>query len=474
MVDLSSKRISILGGGPAGLSAGKVLTDTGADVTVFEMADDVGGLSRTYETDGFRFDLGGHRFFTKKNQLNEFLYDLLSDELIMVDRSSKIFLRGKYFNYPPTMMNAFFGFGPSRAFLIMVSFLWERLKPARTKKTLEDAIVHDYGRALFEQFFEPYNEKIWGVPCDKVSAEWVSQRIKGLSLTQSIKSALGLDRNKKPVTLIDKFLYPALGIGRITDRLRDEIERNGKVLVRHRADKVYHDGDLITEVGIQTSDGSLDRFEATDVLSSIPITELVRSFDPPAPPEVIEATHHLAFRDLIVVNVRFDRPPVTKDTWIYVPETHISFGRIHEPTNWSEKMSPPGKTSLAFEFWCNEGDWLWNLDDEALVHMTLEDFVKLGLAPGAERSVLGSSIVRCRKAYPMYIIGYETPLRIIKEYLSRFSNLILIGRYGTFMYNNMDHCIETGIRAAENVMGARHDVTAVYEHDEYLEEIRSK
>lgn len=470
MGEFDSKRVAILGGGPAGLSSGKVLVDSDINVTVFEMADDVGGLSRTYEVNGFRFDLGGHRFFTKKNQLNEFLEKLLRDELIMVDRSSKIYLRGKYFNYPPTLGNALLGFGPYQAVNIIGSFLLERVKPRKEVKTLEDHIVRDYGRALFEEFFEPYNEKIWGVPCDKVSAEWVAQRIKGLSLVKSVRSALGLDRENKPVSLIDKFQYPKRGIGRISDRLRGEIEKKGKVHLNRKVEKIYHDGNVITAVGVIDRDGHTERHEVTDVLSSIPITELVRSFDPPAPAAVIEASRHLAFRDLIVVDVCFDRPPITKDTWIYVPEAHISFGRIHEPTNWSADMSPAGKTSLVFEFWCNEGDWLWNLDDEALLKMTLDDFVKLGLAPGAERDVIGSKIIRCRKAYPMYVIGYEHPLGIIKDYLSKYKNLILIGRYGTFMYNNMDHVIETGIRAAENVMGASHDVTAVYDPHEYIEE----
>jgi len=472
MVDFEKKSVAILGAGPAGLSAGKVLADKGLDVTVFEMAGAVGGLSRTYECDGFLFDLGGHRFFTKKNHLNEFLRNLLKDELIMVNRSSKIFLRGKYFNYPPSIGNAFFGFGVFGAFRIFTSFLLERLRSPREIKTLEDHIVRDYGRALFGEFFEPYNEKIWGVPCDRISAEWVQQRIKGLSLIKSVKSALGFDRENKPVSLIDSFLYPEMGIGRISENLAEQIRHGGKVLTKRKVEKIYHEGNTVTAVGVRGPEGDIDKFEATEVLSSIPITELVRSFDPPPPPEVLEATRHLAFRDLIVVDVCFDRPEITRDTWIYVPEAHISFGRIHEPTNWSKSMSPEDKTSLVFEFWCNEGDWLWNLDDEALLKITMEDFVKLGLAPGAEKSVVGHKIVRCKKAYPMYVIGYEQPLNIIKDYLSKYENLILIGRYGTFMYNNMDHCIETGIRAAENVMGATHDVTAVYDPNEYMEEKR--
>lgn len=475
MVDSKEKHVAILGGGPAGLSAGKILTDAGVDVVAFEKDDDVGGLSRTHETDGFRFDLGGHRFFTKKNQLNQFLQELLPGELLMVDRSSKIYLRGKYFNYPPTIMNAFFGFGPWMATKIVSSYFWQHLKPEKPAPTLEDAIVRDYGRVLFKIFFEPYNEKIWGGPCDRVSAEWVVQRIKGLSLINSIKNALQKGGENAPVSLIEHFAYPGRGIGRISERLKEEIEKKrGRVFTRQKVVKLYHDGDIIVGVGVANEAGEIKRYDVTDILSSIPITELVRSFDPPAPPDVVEASHHLPFRDLVVVDVRFDRPPITDDTWIYIPERSIIFGRIHEPTNWSPEMSPPGKTSLVFEFWCNQGDAVWNMPDDIMIELTIKDFVKLHLAPGAERHVVGGTVVRCSKAYPMYVIGYERPLVVIKDYLSRFTNLTLIGRYGTFMYNNMDHAIETGIRAAENVLGASHDVTDVHDKSEYLEEIRSK
>lgn len=469
------KNVAVLGGGPSGLSAGKVLSDNGVKVTVFEADDWVGGLSRTHECEGFRFDLGGHRFFTKKNQLNQFLQDLLPGELLMVDRSSKIFLRGKYFNYPPTVMNAFFGFGPWMAGKIFASYLWQRMKPEKATPTLEDAIVRDYGRVLFEIFFEPYNEKIWGGPCDRVSAEWLAQRIKGLSLMNSLKNALFKKRGEEVVSLIEHFSYPRKGIGRISERLKECVEEKGnQVLLNTRVEKLYHEGDLVRGVGVRTADGKLEKFDATDVLSSIPITELVRSFEPSAPPQVIEASYHLPFRDLVVVDVRFNRPPITNDTWIYIPEKHIIFGRIHEPTNWSAEMSPPNKTSLVFEYWCNQGDAIWNLPDDTMVELTIQDFAKLKMAPGVEKDAIGGTVVRCPKAYPMYVVGYEKPLQIIKDYLSKYKNLILIGRYGTFMYNNMDHAIETGIRAAENVLGAQHDVTDVYDKNEYMEEIRLK
>lgn len=463
-----------MGAGPAGLSVGKVLTDKDVDCVVYEKDDGVGGISRTENHNGFRFDLGGHRFFTKKNHLNEFLSNLMGDELINVSRSSKIFLKGKYFDYPPTPINAFFGFGPFTAIQIACSYAYQKVK-GRGKKivTMEDWIISEYGKRMFEIFFRPYNEKIWGVPTNRVDASWVAQRIKGMSLINSIKNALFKDASSRPVSLISNFMYPKLGIGRISDRLAEHISAKNKVHLSSRITGVIHEGWKITGVKISPSDGSAGYVEeGTDFLSSIPITELIHIMEPAAPPEVIEAADKLLFRDLIVVAIMFDMEPITQDTWIYLPELEISFGRLHEPTNWSMDMSPKGKTSIAFEFWCSEGDWVWNKSDSDIVDMTIKDFEALNLDPHASGKIIDHKVVRVRKAYPMYVIGYERPLQMVRDYLAKFENLTLIGRYGTFMYNNMDHCIETGIRAAENLCGADHDVTDVLGDGEYLEEIR--
>ena len=463
-------RAVILGGGPAGLAAGKVLTDRGLCCTVFEQDDGVGGLSRTHSFQGFLFDLGGHRFFTKKNELDLFLHRLLADELIDVARSSKIYFRRKFFHYPPTLLNAFLGLGPLTSARILLTFLREKL---RLKKppivTLEDWMVSQFGRTMYEIFFQTYTEKVWGIPCSQGSAVWAAQRIKGLSLLATIKEAVWPGGKDKPVSLIASFKYPAHGIGRISERLAQEIRKRGEVRLDSRVAKILHDGRRVTGVRVQTRDGKSYEFAGDHFLSSIPVTELVQNFEPAAPPEVRQAAAALRYRDLLIVTLLFDAERITEDTWIYIPDPAIPFGRLHEPTNWSPAMSPPGKTSLVFEYFCFETDPIWSQPDAVLIQSTLEHFARIGLAPGAEKKVLGGCVVRAKKAYPMHEIGHEQPLKILQAFVGQFPNLTLIGRYGTFIYNNIDHSIETGIKAAENLLGAGHDVNAVSKPGEYLE-----
>ena len=463
-------RVVILGGGPAGLAAGKVLTDRGLFCTVFEQDDGVGGLSRTHSYQGFLFDLGGHRFFTKKNELDLFLHRLLADELIDVARSSKIYFQNKFFHYPPTLLNAFFGLGPFTSAKILLTFLREKIRyPKPPVVTLEDWMVSQFGRTMYEIFFKTYTEKVWGIPCSQGSAVWAAQRIKGLSLLATIKEAVWPSAKDRPVSLIGSFKYPAHGIGRISERLAQEIAKHSEVRLNARVAKILHDGRRVTGVRVQTRDGQSYEFTGDHFLSSIPVTELVQNFEPAAPPEVIKAAKALRYRDLLVVTLLFDAERVTTESWVYIPDPAIPFGRLHEPTNWSPAMSPPGKTSLVFEYFCFETDPIWKERDEVLIQRTLEHFAKIGLAPGAERKMIGGCVVRAKKAYPMHEIGHEEPLQILQAFVGQFANLTLIGRYGTFIYNNIDHSIETGIRAAENLLGAGHDLSAVQKPGEYLE-----
>ncbi len=470
-IDKKDMKVVIMGGGPAGLAAGKTLSDENVKCIVFEKDDGVGGLSRTHHHKGFLFDLGGHRFFTKRNELDEFIQRLLVDELIEVKRSSKIYFMGKFFNYPPTFFNAFLGLGPWMSAQILASFLRERLRLHKPPViTLEDWMIRQFGRKMYEIFFKTYTEKVWGIPCSQGSAVWASQRIKGMSLMATIRETIFPRRKDRPVSLIPRFKYPAHGIGRISERLRQEIEkRNNEVRLNSRVAKILHNEKKITGVLVQTRDGKEYVEEGTHFLSSIPVTELIQNFEPPAPPEVIEASKKLRYRDLLIVALMFDAERITKDTWIYIPDPNIEFGRLHEPTNWSPAMSPPGKTSLVFEYFCFETDPIWHRPDQELAERTIEQFAKLGLAPGAEKKVIDYCVVRAKKAYPMHEIGHESALEIIKKYIARFPNLSLMGRYGMFIYNNIDHSMETGIRAAQNLLGADYDLEEVLKTDEYLE-----
>ncbi|HUT54625.1 MAG TPA: FAD-dependent oxidoreductase [bacterium] len=468
-MDKRDIRAVIMGGGPAGLAAGKVLTDHGVKTVVLEAADGVGGLSRTHSHNGFLFDLGGHRFFTKKAELDQFLHKLMVDELINVDRFSKIYFMNKYFNYPPTFLNAFSGLGPVMSARIFGSFVLDKWKYRNQPAvTLEDWMIQQFGRRMYEIFFKTYTEKVWGVPCTQVSAAWAAQRIKGMSMLGTIKESLMPGKKEKPVSLIGNFKYPAHGIGRISERLAQEIRKGNEIKLRARAVGVLHQHNKVTGVRVRYGDGREEVLEGTHALSSIPVTELIMILDPPAPEDVKDAARKLRYRDLTVVAIMFNRDRITEDTWIYIPDPRISFGRLHEPTNWSPAMSPPGKTSLVFEYFCFETDPVWTMPDEDLAASTLQEFAKIELAPGMEQYAFDHCVVRARKAYPMHDIGHEQHLEKIKSYLEGIENLVLMGRYGQFVYNNMDHSIETGIRAAQRLTGEESGQGPVIK-DEYLE-----
>jgi len=459
----------IMGGGPAGLAAGKALVDHRIRTTVLEKDDGVGGLSRTHRHQGFLFDLGGHRFFTKKAELDRFLHELMVDELVEVDRFSKIYFLNRYFNYPPTFMNAFRGLGPLMSAKILMSFIAGRSQyRGREVVTLEDWMIQQFGRRMYELFFKTYTEKVWGVPCTQISAAWAAQRIKGMSLLEAVRETLLPARKERPVSLIGSFKYPAHGIGRISERLSQEIRRSDEVRLNARAVGVLHEDGVVKSVRVRYGDGSEELIPATHVLSSIPVTELIMILDPPPPEEIKQAARSLRYRDLLVVTIMFNRERITRDTWIYLPDPAVSFGRLHEPTNWSPAMSPPGKTSLVFEFFCFETDPIWTMPDDELVRFTLDQFNRIQLASGADKSAFDHCVVRARKAYPLHDIGHEVHLDKIKSHLEKLRNLILIGRYGQFVYNNIDHSIETGLRAARMVAGLEVDSEPVLK-DEYLE-----
>lgn len=461
----------ILGAGPAGLAAAHVLTSNGVPPTVFERAPWVGGLARTVERNGFRFDIGGHRWFTKKDEIHQFFVDVVGDELITVKRTSRIYFEGKYFYYPLKIGNALRGMGVRRSVQALADALAIKLRPLRVEgePTMEQAYINQFGRTLYEQFFRTYSEKVWGLRCDQISGDWVVQRSKGLSLTTAIKDAFARSRGEIE-SLVDRFLYPRLGIGRFSERMADAVRHGGgTIALDSRVIRIHHRGQRVTGVTVRSRAGD-DVVEGDTFISSIPITQLVRALRPAAPAEVLAAAEALRFRELITVNLMLKREQVTADTWLYIHDPDITFARIHEPKNWSPAMAPAGTTSLVCELFCDQGDRFWRAPDDALIELAVKDFESLGFFD--RREVIDGFVVRAVRAYPTYTLGYQRHLDVLKHYLRGFENLQIIGRYGTFRYNNSDHSVETGILAARNVLGERHDLELVNSEAEYLEERR--
>jgi protoporphyrinogen oxidase len=451
-VSRSKKDTIILGGGLSGLSSGYVLTKAGFKVGVYERDAVVGGLSKTIERNGFRFDLGGHRFFTADEKINAFVRDLMGNELISVRRSSKIYLRGKYFDYPLRPLNAMFGLGILNTARTLADYVWETgRRTIRDKEiiSLEDWVVANFGRTMFNIYFKEYSEKVWGIDCSRISATWVAHRIKGLSLAKAVKHAFSNVSGRDLATLTDRFLYPTLGIGRLSDRLKDEIEKSSDVFTGTSVESINHRGFKVDSISVRDR-VRMRTVPAEEFISSIPVTKLIRMLNPPPPPPVLETAAKLRFRDLVIVAIMVDRERITDQTWIYIPEKKIPFGRIHEPTNWSPAMAPPGKSLLVTEFFSFKGDALWSMGDNMIADLAADNLVRLGFI--SRREVLDNVIVRVPKAYPLFEVGYRKHTDELHDYLGRFSNLHITGRNGMFRYHNMDVAIQSGMEAAEKLV----------------------
>lgn len=448
------EEIIIMGGGLAGLSAGEVLSRGGRKVKVLERDSRVGGLSKTIEHNGFRFDIGGHRFITGSEKLDLYVKDLLNGEYLRVPRTSQIYMFGKYFDYPLKPANAMFGLGVFTTFQILVDYCKERVKNTISPPeivSLEDWVVSRFGRKMFDLYFKQYSEKVWGIDCKTISQEWVSERIKGLSLWEAIKNAFSKVSGKDIKTLADEFIYPLYGIGQMSDNLKDRIENNNStVLTDTGVERINRDGFKIKSVTVKSNGESLE-IEGSKFISSIPFTHLTRLMEPAVPDEILYAASKLRFRDILIVTVMLDRPHVTDLTWLYLPEKEMPLGRIHEPKNWSPHMAPEGKTHVVTEFFCFKGDSIWNSSDEELTAITVDNLEKLEFFKKSE--VIDSYVVRADKAYPLMDVGYREHYEKILAYMKQFENLHIIGRGGLFRYYNMDVAMESGMETAENILG---------------------
>ena len=468
----SGDRVVIAGAGPAGLTAAYILAKQGYDVTVLEGDDIVGGISRTARYKDFRFDIGGHRFFTKITPVQDLWEELLGDEFIEVPRLSRIHYNGKFFNYPLKASNALAGLGIYEAAMIVLSYGHARLRPSPIEENFEQWVSNRFGSRLYRIFFKTYTEKLWGLPCTEIRAEWAAQRIQGLSLMRAILSATSLQKRSVHIkSLIEQFRYPRLGPGQMWEKAAERIEElGGRVLMQHRV-KSFEVNDGVTVAAVvETARGTV-RIEGEHFISTIPLRSLVRAIEPAVPREVSEAAERLAYRDFILVALILDREDIFPDNWIYVHTPGVKVGRIQNFNNWSRDMVPlAGATCVGMEYFCFAGDGLWNTPDDELIALAGKELAQLGLAP--DTKVVDGTVVRMPKAYPIYDATYKESVDTIREYLDGLPNLVTVGRNGMHKYNNQDHSMYTAMLAVENMAGSSHDIWAVNTDLEYHEEQR--
>jgi protoporphyrinogen oxidase len=476
-----SEGIVIIGAGPAGLTAAYELSKLGRTALILEQDDIVGGISHTRQHNGYRFDIGGHRFFTKVDYVTQIWHEILGDELITRPRLSRIYYRGRFFDYPLKPVNALMGLGPIEAVRIGFSYLRAQIAPASREVSFEDWVVNRFGRRLFEIFFKTYTEKVWGMPCSEISADWAAQRIKQLDLLVALKNALlgtvATRSGDVVTTLIEEFEYPRLGPGQMWERCTELLaERGSKTLMKTRVVGVNHAGGQVRSVTVEEPGRPVQEIPAEHVLCSMPIRTLLRQLDP-APPEAVRAAaEKLRYRDFLTVALMIDAPELFEDNWIYIHSGDVQVGRVQNFKNWSPDMVPdPSKTALGLEYFVNEGDELWSMADADLIELARKESELLGLIPAG--SVIDGAVVRMPKAYPVYDGDYQESLRVIREYLSGIENLQLIGRNGQHRYNNQDHSMVTGVFAARNIVGepagGHYDIWDVNVEEEYHEEQRT-
>jgi protoporphyrinogen oxidase len=469
--EMRDKPTVILGAGPAGLTAGYVLAKQGLPVVVLEAEDQVGGIAKTAVRDGYRFDLGGHRFFTKVKEVDDLWHEIMREEFLKRPRMSRIYWRDgrgrtKFLDYPLRGPDVIKKLGPVDLTKAFLSYLWAAVKPKGREDTFEQWVSNRFGRWLFNQFFKSYTEKVWGVPTSEIRAEWAAQRIKGLSFFSAAMSAFFGNRGDKIKSLISEFNYPRYGPGQMWETMTEDIRGlGGQVLLNTPVTKLDFDGDRCVRVhaGDQV-------FEPSAVISSLPLRNTVGMANPHPRPEVIAAAKGLRYRDFLTVAVVLDGEDLFPDNWIYIHDPTVNVGRIQNFRSWSPWMVPDSsKACVGLEFFCFAGDELWETDDDKLVQLGMRELEQLGLAKASQLEF--GFVERVPKAYPMYDPDYSERVHAIRSWLDGLDNFIQVGRNGLHRYNNSDHSSLSALRAVDNlVKGTEHDIWAVNAESVYHEE----
>ena len=461
----------IIGAGPAGLTTAWELVKRGHRPIVLEKYHMVGGIARTEQYKGYRFDIGGHRFFTKVQEVNDLWHTWMGTEFLSRPRQSRIFYDGRYFHYPLRAFNALSNMGLWRSLGIVLSYLKFKLFPYPREDNFEQWVTNRFGKRLYEIFFKTYTEKVWGIPCTEIRAEWAAQRIKGLSLPAAIVNALFKPKGEVLKTLIERFEYPMHGPGMMWEYAARAVQaKGGEVRLNCDVLRVTREGTRVTGVVVSNA-GKETRLAAHHVISSMPLSELICQLDPPAPPEVQDAAVQLSYRDFLTVVLIFHQPDLFADNWIYIHSPEVKVGRIQNFKNWSPHMVPdPDMSSLGLEYFCTENDDLWRMSDADLIALGRREIEQIGLARAAD--VVDGVVVRQLKAYPVYDAAYAGHLETIKSFLAEFKNLQTVGRNGLHKYNNQDHSMLTAILAVRNLNGEHHDLWQVNTERSYHEEVR--
>ncbi len=466
------KKIAIIGAGPAGLTAAYLLGKANEEVMVFEKdARYVGGISRTETYKGYSFDIGGHRFFSKSKAVEDFWTEILGDEMLERPRSSRIYYNKKFFSYPLAAMEALQKLGIIESTLCVFSYLKAKIKPVKNPTNFEDWVVNQFGRRLFNIFFKTYTEKVWGISCKEISADWAAQRIKGLSLSSAIKNAIFRPKKKggdKLIkTLIDSFRYPKKGPGMMWEVCAEKcVAMDVKINMDCGVKSIQFDEN---KWNITTTEGKT--YVGFDyIISSAPMRELIKNIQPNLPAKALQASANLSYRDFITVVLICKDEDAFTDNWIYIHDPSVKVGRVQNFKSWSPFMVPDEKMACyGLEYFCFEGDGMWNKSDEALIALGKKEIEQIGLTK--QKDVEDGYVVRQPKAYPVYDRDYKMNVDEIRKALKAYPGLYLVGRNGMHKYNNQDHSMMTAMLAVKNIIAGKelYDVWAVNEDAEYHE-----
>ena len=478
MSDRGNKAV-IVGAGPAGLTAAYELSKKGQRVVVLEADPEyVGGISRTVNYHGYRFDIGGHRFFSKSREVEDLWTEILSTDMLERPRSSKIFYRGKFYAYPLKPLEALSQLGVMESALCVSSFLKARLKPVRNPRSFEDWVVNEFGERLFRIFFKTYTEKVWGMSCKEISADWAAQRIKGLTLGGAIRNALSprrktKDRTQVVKTLIDSFRYPRFGPGMMWEACTEKIRAlGGEVLLGRSVVACRFDAGIPSwTVTARRADGSTEEFGGEHLVSSMPMRQLVSQIEPRLPEAAVRSGNSLRYRDFLTIGLILRERNRFTDNWIYIHDPNVKMGRVQNYKSWSPEMVPdPDYSCYGLEYFCFEGDGLWTARDADLITLGAKELEQVGL--GNATDVVDGCVIRQPKAYPVYDDDYQEHVGVVRRALdAHCRNLHLVGRNGMHKYNNQDHAMMTALLAARNILAGenKYDVWSVNEDGEYHE-----